>query len=185
MEELRQKWNTRYRAQVGQSVTPCQVLSDHAGLLPREGTALDLACGRGGNALLLAKLGLTTSAWDISGVAINELQKMAQTAGLDIDCRVSDVTLKPPAPDSYDVIVVSYFLERDQAGALEQALRPEGLLYFQTFIGEQRDGHGPKNPGFRLKSNELLNLFSRLKLIYYDESGQIIDGECLFIGQKA
>jgi len=184
MEELRQKWNTRYRAQVGQSVSPCRVLSDHAGLLPRQGTALDLACGRGGNAQLLAQKGLTTSAWDISVVAINELKKMAQTAGLDIDCCVSDVTIKSPAPASFDVIVVSYFLERGQASALVQALRPGGLLYFQTFIGEQSDGHGPKSPEFRLKSNELLNLFSRLKVIYYDESGQIIDGECLYIGQK-
>jgi len=184
MEELRKKWNTRYRTQVGQSVTPCRVLSDHAGLLPHAGTALDLACGRGGNALLLAKQGLSTSAWDISEVAIDDLQERAQAAGLNIGCRVADVSAEPPAPASFDVIVVSYFLERGQASALVQALRPKGLLYFQTFIGEQRDGHGPANPEFRLKSNELLNLFSSLKVIYYDESGQLIDGECLYIGQK-
>jgi len=184
MEELRQKWNTRYRALAGDTVTPCRVLAEHIGLLPQTGAALDLACGRGGNATLLAQKGLNTSAWDISEVAINELQKRSQAAGLNIDCCVTDVSTRPPAPASFDVIVVSYFLERGQAGTLEQALRPGGLLYYQTFIGKQRDGRGPKNPEFRLKSNELLNLFSGLKLIYYDESGQNIDGECLYIGQK-
>ncbi len=184
MEELRQKWNTRYRALAGQSVEPCQVLASHTGLLPQTGTALDLACGRGGNAMLLAQQGLSTSAWDISGVAINELQKRAQTAGLSIDCCISDVSAKPPAPALFDVIVVSYFLDRGLLNNLEHALRPGGLLYYQTFIGEQRDGRGPRNPEFRLKYNELLNHFSGLKLVYYDESGQNIDEECLYIGQK-
>ena len=185
MDELQQKWNTRYLDLAGKPVTPCQVLAGHAGLLPQTGTALDLACGRGGNAMLLAEQGLNTSAWDISEVAIDELQKRAQAAGLNIDCCVTDVSTNPPALATFDVIVVSYFLERGLASTLEQALRPRGLLYYQTFIGEQRDGRGPKNPEYRLKSNELLNLFSGLKLIYYDESGQNIDGECLYIGQKS
>jgi 2-polyprenyl-3-methyl-5-hydroxy-6-metoxy-1,4-benzoquinol methylase len=32
--------------------------------------ALDLACGLGANALVLAKQGLTTEAWDISAIFI-------------------------------------------------------------------------------------------------------------------
>jgi len=185
MDELRQKWNARYRALVGDAVLPCRVLADHVGLLPQSGTALDLACGRGGNAMLLAQQGLSTSAWDISQVAIDELQKTAHSAGLAIDCCVTDVSCMPPARASFDVIVVSYFLQRELSKTLQQALRPGGLMYYQTFIGEPRDGRGPNNPQYRLKSNELLNLFSGLKLVYYDESEQNIDGECLYIGQNA
>jgi len=183
MDEQRQKWNARYRELSGQSVTPCRVLADHIDLLPAAGIALDLACGRGGNAMLLAETGLTTSAWDLSSVAIADLQTRAQVAGLSIDCCETDVTTDPPAAAFFDVIVVSYFLERSLCETLQQALRPGGLMFYQTFMGEQRGGHGPKNPQYRLKSNELLNLFRGLKLIYYDESGQNIDGECLFIGQ--
>ena len=82
------------------------------------------------------------------------------------------------------MIVVSYFLERGLVGALQQALKPRGLLYYQTFSGDKRYGRGPKNPDYRLKSNEMLTLFSQLRLIYYDESGQNIDGECQYIVQK-
>lgn len=184
MDHLIDKWNARYRALSGQSVAPCQVLASYVGLLPHTGTALDLACGRGGNAMLLAQQGLDTSAWDLSDIAIDELKKRAHAAGLGIDCRVRDVTSNPPAAATFDVIVVSYFLERGLAVTLEQALKPGGLLYYQTFCGDQRNGRGPKNPDYRLKSNELLTLFSQLKLIYYDESRQNIDGECLYIGQK-
>ncbi len=184
MDELKQKWNARYREQGDLEVKPCQVLSCNAGLLPDSGVALDLACGRGGNALFLASQGLRVTAWDISDVAIEALQSRAREAGLDIDCSVRDVSASPPAPASFDVIVVSYFLDRDLTGPLQQALKPGGLLYYQTFSGTQRNGRGPSNPAYRLKRNELLKLFSDLNPVFYDESGQDIDGECQFIARN-
>jgi len=45
-------------------------LTQNQHLLPSQGTALDLACGQGGNSQLLAKAGLDVLAWDSSAVAI-------------------------------------------------------------------------------------------------------------------
>jgi 2-polyprenyl-3-methyl-5-hydroxy-6-metoxy-1,4-benzoquinol methylase len=171
-EELTEKWNTRYRAAEGE-VTACYALREFAHLLPATGEALDLACGRGGNALLLAEQGLQTQAWDLSSVAIETLQTIADARGLAIQASVRDVEQEPLQANSFDVIVVSYFLERDLAPALINALKPNGLLFYETFVHEKPQGVGPSNPNYLLGANELLNLFADLHVLAYREEGMV------------
>jgi tellurite methyltransferase len=45
--------------------------------LPDDGRALDLACGLGGNSILLAQQGLKVDAWDIADVPVAALQELA------------------------------------------------------------------------------------------------------------
>ncbi len=170
-DELIQKWNARYQDADPTATRPCEVLNAFAHLLPRAGRALDLACGLGGNARLLAARGLETSAWDLSPVAIDRLRAHASAEDLPIQARVRDVQAEPPEADTFDVIVVAYFLERDLAPALERALRPGGLLFYQTWTREAVDDRGPGNPLFRLAPNELLQLFPGLRVIAYREEG--------------
>lgn len=66
---------------------------DNQHLLPALGRALALACGLGGNALLLAAHGLETHAWDISDVAVARLQERARQQGLSLHAEVRDITL--------------------------------------------------------------------------------------------
>jgi 2-polyprenyl-3-methyl-5-hydroxy-6-metoxy-1,4-benzoquinol methylase len=171
-EELEAKWDARYRAAEGEA-TACYVLREFAHLLPAAGEALDLACGRGGNALLLAEQGLLTQAWDLSSVAIDTLQTTADACGLAIQASVRDVEQEPLQANSFDVIVVSYFLERDLAPALINALKPGGLLFYETFIREKPQGVGPSNPGYLLGANELLDLFADLHVLAYREEGLV------------
>lgn len=171
-KELTKKWNARYRAAEGEA-TACYALREFAHLLPKEGDALDLACGRGGNALLLAEHGLQTQAWDLSSVAIEHLQGIADSHGLAIQASVHDVEQESLQANSFDVIVVSYFLERKLAPALMNALKPNGLLFYETFIREKPEGVGPSNPDFLLGENELLSLFSDLHVLAYREEGLV------------
>ncbi|WP_126457043.1 class I SAM-dependent methyltransferase [Sulfuriflexus mobilis] len=171
-EELTTKWDARYRAAEGE-VTACYALREFAHLLPNEGEALDLACGRGGNALLLAEQGLQTQAWDLSSVAVEHLQSLADARGLAIRASVRDVEQAPPPANSFDVIVVSYYLDRGLAPALMNALKPNGLLFYETFIREKPPGLGPSNPDYLLRENELLRLFNRLHLLAYREEGLV------------
>lgn len=175
-KEINSKWNTRYSAAEGEA-TACYALREFAHLLPKEGTALDLACGRGGNAMLLAKHGLQTQAWDLSSVAIEHIQTIADAQKLNIQASVHDVEQEPPQANSFDVIVVSYFLERKLAPALMNALRPNGQLFYETFIREKPQGVGPSNPDFLLGENELLKLFSDLHVLAYREEGLVGDME--------
>jgi len=169
--DLEQKWNQRYTDGDPAAATPCAVLEKFAHLLPPEGTALDLACGLGGNAGLLARRGLVTRAWDLSPVAIGKLRDHAEAHGLPLRAEVRDVERNPPGPEAFDVIVVSYFLDRALAPLLSAALRSGGLLFYQTWTREAVDDRGPGNPEFRLAPNELLRLFPGLRLIAYREEG--------------
>lgn len=148
------------------------VLREHAHLLPSSGDALDLACGLGANALFLAERGLATTAWDFSSVAIERLGKTAADRGVNIQAEVRDVVTSPSAPNTFDVIVVSHFLDRTLVPYLIDALRPGGLLFYQTFTSERPEGSAtPSNPAFLLAPNELLKLFGCLRVMAYREDG--------------
>lgn len=183
-------WDDRYRDAPLAAPTPAAVLRDNLHLLPAHGQALDLACGRGGNALLLAQQGLQVDAWDLSPVAITQLQASVSQRQLDIVAVVRDVVTQPPSALGYDVIVVSYFLERALASALMAALRPGGLLFYQTFGSERIDGRGPRNPAYRLEAGEMLRLFANLTPCLYREENRFGDlqqglrGEVMFIGAR-
>src|SRR5262245_57241680 len=127
-----QRWNARYQP-LTRAPQAARVLWENQHLLPATGRALDLACGAGGNALLLAAHGLETWAWDIAAVAVARAQAVAQQRGLVLHTEVRDVVTCPPLPGIFDVIVVSRFLERRLAPALIDALTPAGLLLYQTF----------------------------------------------------
>ncbi len=188
--EIRGKWDRIYREAGDAMPEPAPVLADNAHLLPAAGVALELACGLGGNALFLARQGLNTHAWDISPEAIRRLNARAQRLGVTLRTEIRDVVECPPAEESCDVIVVSHFLERSLAPAVSQALKPGGLLFYQTYTREKVAGVGPTNPAFLLDTNELLRLFSSLRLVFYREEGQIGDtvrgsrNQAFFVGQK-
>ena len=185
-----QKWDAVYAAGEHRQNDPVKVLRDHAYLLPASGTALDIACGRGSNALFLARHGLEVSAWDISEQAIQHLQEQATNMNLHIDTRVCDVIQNPPDENNFDVIVVSYFLERTLMPALIKALKPGGLLFYQTFSREHVDDTGPRNEDYRLASNELLKLCHNLHVVFYHEEELVGDtqqgfrNEVMLIGQR-
>ena len=185
------KWDARYRDSSVQEAQPAFVLRCYAHLLPAQGRALDLASGLGGNALFLAQHGLTTEAWDISSVAVEKLRGFARQRRLTILAQVRDVCVAPPAAASFDVIVVTHFLERRLAPLLVDALRPQGLLFYQTFTTARVDDTGPPAGPYRLGDNELLTLFHDLRLRAYREELLLGDlkegwrGEALLVGQKA
>lgn len=173
-QKLHDKWDARYRT-ADVLGDPAKVLTENAHLLPSTGQALDLACGLGAGAIMLARHGLSVDAWDISSVAIERLAEAAGSERLAIRSEVRDVEASPPEPAGYDVILVSHFLLRAMAGPLIDALKPGGLLFYQTYTRLSVSDHGPSNPAYRLADNELLELFSSLKLRFYREEGRLGD----------
>lgn len=168
MSDVRTKWDSIYSNKEN-SPSASLVLAQNQHLLPRHGKALDLACGQGGNAMLLAKAGLDVSAWDLSSVAIQQLNISADLNNVAINAQVRDVLKSPPEPNSLDVLVVSFFLDRDLCFSLLNALRPGGLLFYQTYCQQKVQKQGPSNADFLLADNELLSLFSTMKVRVYRE----------------
>lgn len=185
------KWDRIYTGStVNTSPSAARVLREYAYLLPARGQALDVACGMAGNALFLAGRGLQTRAWDISAVAIERVSEIARTRDIPLVAEVRDVCRQPPPRNAFDVIVVSRFLQRELCGSLMEALKPGGLLYYQTFIRERCGTDGPSNPDYRLARNELFGLFSDLTLRVYIECGRTGDctrgirDEAMLVGQR-
>src|SRR5215216_4510169 len=105
---------------------PTRWLIDHEHLLPRAGRAVDVACGRGRNALWLAQRGLTTDAIDGNAEAVEYVRAEAHRLALPLSAEMIDLedsVVRLPAA-AYDVIVVVHYLHRPLFPTLKAALRP-------------------------------------------------------------
>ncbi len=186
-----QRWDTKYaQAKPLTSAAACEVLRGNLRLLPQQGRALDIACGLGANALLLAERGLQVTACDISAVGLGILQEAAQSSNLIITTEQRDIEREGLGEGQFEVICVSRYLHRPLCTDIARALKPGGLLFYQTFCESKPAGIGPSSCNFILRTNELLSLFSGLTLRYYAEFGQLGDlsignrNEALYIGQR-
>lgn len=148
---------------------PADWVARHASLLPAHGRALDVACGRGRHARWLAARGLDVHALDRNADAIAELTRTADEQHLPIVAEVIDLEDDASQPTlaagSYDVIVVTNYLHRPLFPVLRAALRPRGLLIYETFTRAQAARGKPTNPDFLLEPGELLRLVPPLDVL--------------------
>lgn len=95
----------------------------------------------------------------VTGVDI-DLRGVADLDGRDgVDLRQADLEGPggwPAALADFDAVVVTNYLHRPLLPAIAAALRPGGLLLYETFAnGNQRHGR-PASPAFLLREGELL-----------------------------
>ncbi|HSJ97425.1 MAG TPA: class I SAM-dependent methyltransferase [Myxococcota bacterium] len=147
------------------------VLAQEAALraAARHGSVLDLACGRGRHARLLAGWGLRVVALDRDRQALAGLAAAARAGNLPIAPLRADAEAPcglPLRPGAFGAVLVTRFLFRPLAPALAALLRPGGLLLYETFTSRQRDlGQAPRNPAFLLEPGELPRLFPALQVL--------------------
>ena len=170
----------RARPAVALDPAPAQFLKDSLPRLTR-GPALDVACGRGRNTLYLASQGWTVDAVDRDEQALTDLKATAAQQGLtSITTRVTELedAARPPEIQTahYDVIIGFFYLHRPLFPALLHALKPGGVLIYETFLIDNhlRYQH-PRRREFCLDHNELLGLAHGLRIVHYDE-GERRDG---------
>jgi SAM-dependent methyltransferase len=71
---------------------------------------------------------------------------------------------------SYDLIVCLRYLQRSLFSQIARALRPGGMLLYETFTRAQLDFEGgPKDPAHLLKPGELREAFPELCVLFYRE----------------
>ncbi len=164
-------WDERYRTdEAVPERGPAAFLVEHRRLLPARGKALDVAMGTGRNALYLASLGYEVTGIDVSGVAVARCREEASRRSLRIEAVRADLESYALPRAAYDVVVDFYYLQRDLAPQIEAALRPGGVLVFESFTTEQRRfGWGPQQEEFLLRPGELRSLFPGLEELAYRE----------------
>jgi len=159
---------------------PSSWLVENAALLPRSGRILDLACGKGRHALLLAGSGFSVHAVDADGETIRTLQATAARLGMELDAEVMDLEAVDVrlAPAAYAAILGFHYLHRPLFPLLVRALRPGGVLLYETFTSNQAERpEGPSNPDFLLQPGELEQLVQPLQVLQQREGE--FHGRCL------
>lgn len=138
-----------------------------ATLIPERGLVLDVACGAGRHARLLAALGYRVEAVDRDALLLAGLQGVP-----GITTRVADLEgdVWAYGAAAFDGVVVTNYLHRPRFDALIEALRPGGVLIYETFmVGNETLGK-PSNPAFLLKEGELLDrVRPRLTVIAFEQ----------------
>jgi SAM-dependent methyltransferase len=129
--------------------------------------ALDVASGAGRNSIYLATNGFEVEAIDISQVALNELKKK----GFDnITCKLVDLDEYEIAQNSYDLIVMTNFLDRNLIPKLATALKKDGILFIETYMHDKINEKPSSNPDFLLQKDELKSFFDdKFEILDYDE----------------
>jgi len=160
---------------------PSSWLVENAARLPREGRCLDLACGKGRHALLLAGAGLRVHAIDNDAERLAALSEIALRLGAPLTTEALD--LQGEAVDLgsgvYDAILVFSFLHRPLFPRIAAALKPGGLLIYETFLKQQAERGQPKNPAYLLEPGELERLVAPLEVVAAREGdfdGRLVSG---------
>jgi len=143
-----------------------------APLIPAGSTVLDLACGGGRHARLLADLGHQVEAVDRDAEA---LAALAGIAGIQARCADLEGGPWPYYGRGFDAIVVTNYLHRPILPNLFGCLNEGGLLIYETFmVGNELLGK-PSNPAYLLRSGELLDLVrNRLRVLAF-EQGEVAE----------
>lgn len=161
------RWDQRYQeeSRYNSFNRPRPFLVENAGFLPSCGLALDAAMGLGGNAAFLLERGLRVVGIDISEVAVRQAKErlprlMAVQADLDLFCLPSS---------TFDLIVNFFFLERQLWPQYARALRPGGVLVFETMTQDMREIRPDIDPAYLLTPGELNQAFPELQTLVYRE----------------
>ncbi len=180
----RQNWDTRYDcADFIHGVKASSFLLSNASILPDRGLALDLAAGEGRNSFFLAGLGLEVIAVDISLRALEKCLRVARDRGLRIYPVAADLNSLVIPAGVFDVVINFNYLQRDLAPHIAAALKPGGVLIFETLTTDHLRHKPEFNPEFLLNRGELLQMFRGLHLVKYREA-EIQNGGKLAICRK-
>ena len=176
-------WDNVYTEKKVAAATPSDVLINNVHLLPEAGEALDYACGLAANGLFLAKKGFQVKAWDLSEIAIDKINNYANENQLNLSATVYDLENNSVSiKNKFDVIVVSYFFHRESLRKLYDLLKKDGLLFYQTFSNQQYNEQGPAREAYRLKRNELIDVFSDMQILFYREDDVFVNAENAKLG---
>jgi SAM-dependent methyltransferase len=121
-----EEWNERYQTGENINLEPAQLVTEALHGVP-PGRALDLACGAGRNAVWLAHAG-----WDVVAIdGAREAIRIVRAHEPRIDARVLDLEAGTPLPfddDSFDAVLVLYYLHRPLFAEAKRVVRRGGLF---------------------------------------------------------
>lgn len=168
----RSQWDARYSTEeLLWSAEPNQFLVHEAEALP-PGTALDVACGEGRNAVWLAGRGWQVTGVDFSPVALEKGRRLADRSEVAVEWVEADVAEWSPPAEAFDLVIVFYLhlpaeLRRTVYGRMAAAVAPGGTM---VVVGHHsrnlHDGYGgPQDPAVLFSAEEVAADLAGLRVV--------------------
>ena len=127
---------------------------------------LDLACGYGRNSIFLSNKGYKVISVDLNFLCLSSFSKKNI---LKIQSDIENSNNWPFGENSFDLVVVTNFLNRMVFANIRKVIKKNGYLIYETF-GEGHEKLGkPKNKDYLLEEGELLKLTKKMQLVCYEE----------------
>lgn len=155
MSDAAREWDERYseRDQHWSGEPNGALVAETAAMTP--GTALDVGCGEGADAIWLADRGWEVTGLDISAVAIGRAERAAASAGVTVEWITGDLATELPEGRSFDLVTLHYpALAKDAAEGFVQALLDATatggtlLVVGHDFAGSEHGRHHAEERGF-------------------------------------
>jgi SAM-dependent methyltransferase len=147
------------------SIDPSVWVNRFLPLIKPGGLVLDLAAGSGRHVRPLRDCGFRVRAID------RDITALLAFAGPCCEVRRIDLETddRSQLGGDYDGIIVTNYLHRPLLSAIARALAPGGVLIYETFArGNERFGQ-PRNPDFLLRPGELLEAFTALTVVAFEQ----------------
>ena len=138
------------------------------------GAALDVGMGQGRNAIYLAQQGWSVTGFDPADKAVAQANATAAKLGVKLTTVIQGSEDFDFGQNRWDLVVLSYVTVRDIADRVVAALKPGGIVVIEGFhrdVTKQR----PVGGGVVFDSNELLTLFSKLRVLRYEDADATSD----------
>lgn len=195
---MQDMWNNRYRESetvFGHEAN--QFLVEAVERL-EGGTALDLGCGQGRNALWLAERGFVVTGLDLSPVAIDQARARASELGLDATFESVDLLSWEPDGQEWDLVVLAYIhlpeqMRRAVHAAAQRAVAPGGRIVVVAHHLDNLGGGtgGPQRPDWLFTEEQLADDFSGLDIVRNErvvrstDHGDALDVVCVAVKSSA
>ena len=161
---------------------PIRFLKENIHLFPK-GKALDLAMGEGRNGVYLATQGFDVLGLDISPLGLKKAHKLAEHHNVRIKTQVVDLEEYQLEKNAYDVIICTYYMQRDLFEQIKESIRPGGMVLIETYnVDYLRYASFSKK--YLLEHNELLEIFKDFKTIRYQAYDDGTEAYSSIIAQK-
>ena len=177
------RWNSKYETEVylfGEK--PIPFLADNVHLLPK-GKVLDIAMGEGRNGVYLATQGFEVLGLDISEKGLEKAHNLAKKNKVTIETKVVDLESFTLEPNSYDVILCTYYMQKNLFKQFQSALKPGGMIVVETYNVDYLK-YAQFSRKWALDTNEMLDIFKGLRVIRYQDYDDGKEAYSSIIAQK-
>lgn len=165
-------WNQKYQSsKFIYGKTPVNFLADNLDILKAKSKVLDMGMAEGRNAVFLARKGHDVTGVDISSVAVKKANILASEFGVKINGVVASLEKYVVQPNSYDVLLSFYYLDKTLIKKMTNWLKPGGFIFIESYTTKAKMSMTEQeiSENTFVRPQELLTLFKGFKVIKYSE----------------